>query len=128
MQVRHVMTTVVGGVQKTDSIQKAAEKMKILNIGLLPVFSGDEIVGMISDHDITFRSVARGDDPKKTRVEEIMLAEVISCSEDLDITDAAILMDEKGVKRLLVTDRKGTLVGIVSLRDLVAVIGAEASH
>ncbi len=126
MQVRHIMTTVVGGVQESDSVQKAAEKMKILNIGLLPVFRGEDIVGMISDHDITFRSVAKGDDPTKTSVGEIMIPEIISCSEEISIRQAAMLMDEKGVKRLLVTDRKGNLVGIVSLRDLVAVMGATA--
>ena len=53
--------------------------MLALDIGLLPVANGREIVGIVSDRDITIRAVAKGMDPDRTGVQEIMTKEVITC-------------------------------------------------
>jgi predicted transcriptional regulator len=56
-----------------------------------------------------------------------MSKNIVSCTEDTDVTEAAKLMTQKKVRRLLVKDAKGKLSGIVSLGDLADVLGKELS-
>ena len=118
MQLRNVMTRDVEVVRPDASVQEAAAKMKQLDVGPLPVCDGKRVLGMVTDRDITIRAVAEGRDPTSTKVQEVMTDEVIYCYEDQDAEDAARLMAEKQVRRLLVLDRDKQLVGIVSLGDL----------
>jgi len=118
MQLKNVMTRDVEVVRPDASVQDAAAKMKRLDVGPLPVCDGKRVLGMVTDRDITIRAVAEGRDPKATTVQEVMTDEVIYCYEDQDAEDAARLMAEKQVRRLLVLDRDKNLVGIVSLGDL----------
>src|SRR3712207_4768535 len=101
MQLRNVMTRDVEVVRPDASVQDAAAKMKRLDVGPLPVCDGKRVLGMVTDRDITIRAVAEGRDPKSTKVQEVMTDEVIYCYEDQDAEDAARLMAEKQVRRLL---------------------------
>jgi CBS domain-containing protein len=78
---------------------------------------------MLTDRDITVRATAAGCDPKTTLVIDTMSQDVISCYDNRDVHDAARLMKEKQVRRLLVLSRAGELVGIVSLGDLATEAG-----
>ena len=118
MRVRELMTRAVECIRPEASLQEAAAKMKSLDVGPLPVCDNDRLVGMVTDRDITVRATAEGDAPTDVRVRDIMTPEVIYCFEDALVEDAALLMQEKQVRRLLVLNRDQRLVGIVSLGDL----------
>jgi CBS domain-containing protein len=64
------------------------------------------------------RATAEGRDPKASKVQEVMTCEVISAFEDQDAQEAARLMEEHQIRRLVVLNRDKRLVGIVSLADL----------
>ena len=117
MKVREVMTRDVAVVHPDSTLQEAADRMRQLDVGPLPVCDNDRLVGMITDRDITVRSTAEGLDPWTAQVREAMTPEVVYCSEDDDVAEAARLMNEKQVRRLPVLDRNRRLVGIVSLCD-----------
>ena len=72
MQLRDVMTRQVEGVAPGTTLQDAAQKMRSMDIGVLPVCQNDQFVGMITDRDIAVRSVAQGDDPKSAHVSDAM--------------------------------------------------------
>lgn len=118
MKVRDVMTREAECTRPTATLQQAAEQMKRLNVGVLPVCENDRLVGMITDRDITVRSVSTGNNPLLDEVGSIMTPDVISCFEDQDVTEAAQIMQEKQIRRLVVLTRDKRLVGIVSLGDL----------
>jgi len=119
MQLKDVMTPNVECVRPGDTLQEAARKMKSLDVGPMPVCGdNDKIVGMLTDRDITIRATAEGKDPKTTRVQDAMSEDVIWCYEDQDADEAAELMQERQVRRMLVMSRDKRLVGIVSLGDL----------
>jgi len=119
MKLKDIMTPNVECVRPGDTLQEAARKMKSLDVGLMPVCGdNDKIVGMLTDRDITIRATAEGKDPKATKVEDAMSEDVIWCFEDQDSEDAAKLMQERQVRRLLVMSREKRLVGIVTLGDL----------
>jgi CBS domain-containing protein len=126
MQVSEVMTHGVECVRPEDSIALAAERMRQLNVGSLPVCAGNgQLMGMITDRDITVRAIAESCDPNDTYVGGVMTAHVISCYEDQDVEEAARLMKANQIRRLVVLDYDRRLVGIVSLGDLAVDTGDE---
>jgi CBS domain-containing protein len=118
MQVNEVMTRGVECVSPDATLQEAARKMKDLDVGPLPVCDNDRLAGILTDRDIAVRAVAEGRDPRATRVRDVLSPGVVYCFEDDDVQEAARLMEEKQVRRLVVLDRAKRLVGIVSLGDL----------
>jgi CBS domain-containing protein len=99
------------------NLVEAAEKMKLLEVGALPVCEGDSLVGMLTGRDVIVRAIAEGKNPLRTSVGEIMTPDVFSCYEDDDIHDAAEVMEEKSIHRLLVLNIRNKPVGFVSLAD-----------
>ena len=126
MQVKEVMTRGVECMRPDATLQEAARKMRELDVGPLPVCGdNDRLVGMLTDRDITVRAVAEGQDPKSALVRDIMTPSIIYCFEDQDVTEAARLMKENQIRRLVVLNRNKRLVGIVSLGDLAVETGDE---
>jgi len=119
MRVKDVMTEGVACARPNDSIALAAERMRDLNIGVLPVCGNkDKLVGMITDRDITVRATAEGCAPDQATVGDCMTPEIVYCFEDQDVSEAANLMEERQIRRVAVLNEKKRLVGIVSLGDL----------
>ncbi|MBI5471294.1 MAG: CBS domain-containing protein [Ignavibacteriae bacterium] len=109
----------VAMVGSNVSVKEAAEKMRTANVGILPVGEHNQLVGMLSDRDITVRATAEGRDPARTTVREIMSDRVYYCFEEQDIADAATIMMDRNIRRLIVLNQKKQLVGICSLSDLL---------
>ena len=112
-------------VRPDATLEEAARKMDALDAGPLPVCEGDRLVGMVTDRDITVRATAEGQAPTDVRVRDVMTPEVIYCFEDALVGDAALLMQQKQVRRLVVLNRDKRLVGIASLGDLAVETGDE---
>jgi len=125
MQVKDVMTRGAQCIAPDATLQEAARQMKGLDVGPLPVCENDRLVGMLTDRDITVRAVADGKDPCKTHVRDAMTEGIAYCFEDDDVADAARLMKEKQIRRLVVLNRDKRLAGIVSLGDLAVETGDE---
>lgn len=126
MKVADLMSHGVECTRPDASLQQAAEQMKSLDIGSLPVCHQERLVGMVTDRDIVVRSVCEGHDPEIDHVEDVMTSELVYCFEDQDIAEAAQLMKERQIRRLPVLDRAKRLVGIVSLGDLAVESAGEA--
>jgi CBS domain-containing protein len=124
MKLKDIMSTEVEIVRPDASIQEAAEKMRSLDVGALPVCDGRRLVGMITDRDITIRATAEGRDPKTTVVRDCLSSEPVYGFEDQDLEDAQTLMEQKQIRRLPVMSRDKELVGIVALGDLASKVSA----
>ena len=119
MKLSSIMTGCIESVPPQATLAEAAKKMASQDIGSLPVCAEHRrVVGIITDRDITVRAVARGMDPNRTRVEEVMTRDVLSCSSQAEVAEACELMERRQVRRLLVTDAADTPIGIVSLGDI----------
>ncbi len=123
MQLKDVMTRNVEVVHPDATLQEAAAKMDALDVGPLPVSDGTQVLGVLTDRDITVRATATGQDPKVALVRDFMSRDMVYAFEDQDVMEAARLMQEKQIRRLLVLDRDNRLVGIVSLGDLAVQTG-----
>lgn len=117
-RVCDLMTPTVGTIGPEATLQEAAQKMRDLDVGPLPVCEGERVVGMITDRDLAVRAVAMGSDPRTTRVREVMTREVVCASEGDRLVHAAELMEKMQVRRIPVVDRDQRILGILSLGDV----------
>ncbi len=126
LPVRQIMTANAERIAPHASVQAAARSMKARNIGLVvvydPVFG---VVGVVTDRDIALRAVAMGRDPMTTEVREVMTTDVATCCDTDDVETAAHAMERRCVRRLVVLDSDGALVGVVSLDDIARTFGAD---
>ena len=99
-------------------IYASAEKMKRRSVGVLPVVESKKVVGVITDRDITLRAVASGVEVTKTKVREFMTPEPYVVYEDQTINEACDLMEKNKIRRVIVVNREGGLVGVLSLNDV----------
>jgi len=118
MVVSQIMTPHAECTSPSATLQSAAQRMKELDVGSLPVCQNDRLVGIITDRDIAIRAVADGMDPATTHVEFVMTRGVACCFEDQDIGEAADMMESRQIRRLIVLNHDNRLVGIISLGDL----------
>lgn len=117
-QIRNVMTSDVVTIKDTQSVQEAAALMSQHNIGSVPVVNNQgEMIGIITDRDITLRTTAQGEGTQ-TPVSEVMTAQrVVKATPDMDVQQAAQMMAKQQIRRLPVVEN-GKVVGMVSLGDL----------
>ncbi|MBC7878852.1 MAG: CBS domain-containing protein [Anaerolineales bacterium] len=118
MKLKEIMTPNVEVIHPDDSLQIAARKMRDNDIGILPVCDGDRLIGIISDRDLAIRGLAEGKDATTMIGRDLMTSPVMCCDEDQDVTEAAQIMQENQIRRLIVLNSSKRMVGVVSLGDL----------
>jgi CBS domain-containing protein len=119
MKLSEIMSSDVEMIQPDDSLQSAAKKMRDRDIGFLPVCDGEVLIGVLSDRDITIRALADGMDVNVMLGRDLMTTPAIYCFEDQDVSEAAKIMEENQIRRLVVVSRADKrLVGVISLGDL----------
>ncbi|MDG4805102.1 CBS domain-containing protein [Micromonospora sp. WMMD980] len=115
--VGEFMTTRLVTMDGNDTLAAAAQEMRDSAIGDVVVTDGDNVVGIVTDRDITVRAVAEDRNPATTRLNEITSKDVVTVSQNDDAVAAADLMRTYAVRRLPVTE-DGRLIGLVSMGDL----------
>jgi CBS domain-containing protein len=119
--VRDVMTSDPLTIRASEAVTQAASLMRDNGIGALIVMQNDELLGIVTDRDITIRIVAEGHDPSTTQAASTDLE---TLSPDADAKEAAQRMSDRAIRRLPVVEN-GRPVGILSLGDLAIEMDAE---
>lgn len=117
-KVADVMTKQVIYLPAETTLDEAAREMREADIGDVAVTEGATLIGLVTDRDIVIRAVAERLDVASTTIGSITTREVIMIEQYSSARDAASLMRERSVRRILVCDADRQLVGIVSLGDL----------
>jgi CBS domain-containing protein len=128
MLCSELMKADVECVSPQTPVKEAARKMRDQNIGFLPVC--DEAmrpIGTLTDRDIAIRVVAE-DYSSNTPVEMFITYEVISCSPDDDVSYARALMAQNRISRVICTNGRGRIEGIISLSDIVELDAIDAAQ
>lgn len=118
MLVKDVMHKKAKVVNFQDSVEAAAKLMVTEDCGSIPVEKDDRMVGMLTDRDIAIRVVAKGKDPKKTKVQDVMSEGINYCFEEDSLDEASSKMSGKKHRRLPVINKERRLVGMLSLGDI----------
>jgi CBS domain-containing protein len=106
-------------------VKEAARLMRDANVGCVIVSEASRPVGILTDRDIVVRVIAAGRDPARVKVEEIMEKEPAVIPEHRGLFDAMKLFGAEGIRRLPVVSATGDLVGIVTLDDVLMLLGRE---
>lgn len=111
------------------TVQEAAHRMRTRKVGALVIVNGKgEPTGILTDRDIVVGVVALGQDPAKTQVGALVRRKPTVIREDKGVLDATKLLSKHGIRRLPVVSKEGKLTGIISLDDLLMLLGSELSH
>jgi CBS domain-containing protein len=114
--IREVMTRDVEVINPNDTLRDAAEKMRSLNVGAIPVCDGQRVLGMLTD---------LGRDANTTQVADAMSSGISYCFEDDDADTVLDQMKEKQIRRFIVVDRNKKLVGIVAIGDFAGEVSED---
>jgi CBS domain-containing protein len=125
VQVRDVMTQATVTESPQDSLRSAAERMWRQQTGSLIVADNGNLIGIITERDL-LRVIALGADPDKTTIDDAMTVEVFTVPPDMPLQDAAREMATRWIRHLPVV-ADGTLLGVVSMRDVTGVFAAMAT-
>ncbi len=101
------------------SVTQAAKLMAEAKVGSLIVKDGDAVKGIFTERDLLQRVVARGRDPEATGVSEVMSSPVEECRLTDDTDMVADRLTSRHIRHLAVIE-EGALVGMISLRDVMA--------
>ena len=116
VQVKEVMTRTTQCVRSDESIADAARRIHEIGMTALPVCGqSNDLVGTLSEEDAA--APVGGDLSRVIHVGDVMRPSFY-CFEDQDIAEAAGLMKNTGVRRLVVIDRRMHLVGMVWRGDV----------
>ena len=110
-------------IEQDDSLTEAARVMREYHVGNVIIVrseNGKQIpLGILTDRDIALEIVAKSTDPESLRVGDAMSYELTTVSEDDDLMQLIEIMRDKGIRRVPVVDVDETLVGIITVDDLL---------
>lgn len=121
MKVEEIMTKDPACCTSTTSLQDTARMMIENDCGCIPVVENEENkkpIGMITDRDITIRTVAHGKNPLEMFAGEVMTEQVVTVTPDTSVEDCCNKMESNQIRRVAVVDENGSCCGIVAQADV----------
>lgn len=116
---------------ENTSLVAAAQLMREDHVGALVVVADENgsrrVRGLVTDRDIVLAVVATGLDPEPLCLEDIMTTGLVTASETDALPDLMRTMRENGVRRLPVVGGQDELLGVVTMDDLLKIVGREMS-
>ena len=108
-------------VECTDTVLKALEVMANANIGAVLVTENEKIVGIFTERDYVKKGELKGHTAKETHVRDLMTEQMITVTTDTSVDHCMGLMRDYKIRHLPVVEHD-KLIGLVSMRDVVAVL------
>ena len=125
MKVRDLPPGDLLSVQPETSIADVAGQMRTGDSDAAVVMSEGRLVGIITERDLV-RAIADGIDPRSARADLVMTADPATVDADEDVEVVAVKMMRLGIRHLPVVNKAGKPVGLVSARNLVAILDRSA--
>jgi CBS domain-containing protein len=132
MAIGDICVREVSVTERGTTALEAAKLMRQYHVGDLVVVDGTSgrrvPVGIVTDRDIVISVVATGLDPKIFTLGDLLTREVVVGSADEGIFETIQKMRRHGVRRMPIVDAQGSLVGIVSVDDLIQLLAEEMTE
>jgi signal-transduction protein with cAMP-binding, CBS, and nucleotidyltransferase domain len=120
-QVKEIMTTQLTSARITETISRVVEIMVTADVGRVIITDADVPVGIFTEKDVLKRVVNERIDLQQTSIREVMTSPIQAVAEETHILDALGRMYQGNFRHLLVRGRRGTIVGIVSMRRILKI-------
>lgn len=124
-RLRDFGTSVVAVVEPETTALVVAQMMRRHHVGAMVVVDAEEKtrpVGIVSDRDLVLELIAEELDPAVFTAGDIMSGDLVLAKPDMDAMDAVQLMNAHNVRRLVIEDDAGRLVGIVTMEDVLELL------
>jgi CBS domain-containing protein len=121
MFVKDIMTENPACCTPDSNLQDVAKLMLDNDCGAIPVVEDNNHkrpIGIVTDRDITIRTVAVGENPLTMTVKSVMTKNIVSAKADMTIEECIDLMEENQIRRVPVVDENGNCVGIIAQADI----------
>jgi trk system potassium uptake protein TrkH len=119
MLVKDAMNKEVKSVNKERTVLEAARLMAQNDIGCLVVTHEKRAVGIITHGDIIKRLIVTEHQADATKVKDIMTTPLVTVFPLFDLKEAANILNDKGIKKLVVVDSNNKLIGILTATDII---------
>ncbi|GCE43669.1 CBS domain-containing protein [Rhodococcus sp. USK10] len=117
-EARQIMHTGATCISEHDTLTTAAQRMRELDVGALPICGDDDrLHGIITDRDIVIKCVAAGADPSTMTAAELAQGHTYHVEAEASVEEVLTIMEEHQVRRLPVLDEH-RLVGMISEADI----------
>ncbi len=123
MKVRALMTSMPRTCSPGTNFAEAAKLMREGDCGILPVVDDGKLVGVITDRDMCVALATQNKRASRIKVSEVAQTSVYTCGPDDDVHAALAQMSEHRIRRLPVEGFGKTLVGIISMDDILLAAG-----
>src|SRR4029079_5221218 len=114
-------------VAPEDTLGEVAERMSAVNVGAVVVKDYGRLIGILTERDMV-KAMASRVHTSDARVREWMTEDPLTASAEMDVEEAARVMLEHNFRHLPVLDDSGQVIGLVSLRRVVAATTAAARN
>ncbi len=128
LSVGKIMVTDVPVVNVDKNVKEAAALMEKKDYGCLVVIDADIAAGIVTESDIVLKVTAEGVDPSKVLVQDIMSSPLIRVTNKASIRDVAEKMSTLKVRKIVVTDENGGIIGLVTAIDLAKWLSAKNNY
>jgi CBS domain-containing protein len=108
-------------VDPQATVAEVARLMRVDDRDSVAVMSKGRLVGIVTERDLV-QAIADGVNPQQTKADVIMSADPATVGDDEDVAVVAVKMVRLGIRHLPVVNQAGEPVGLLSARDLVAVL------
>jgi signal-transduction protein with cAMP-binding, CBS, and nucleotidyltransferase domain len=120
VKIADAMTSKPITVAPDKTIEECANVMMKNHVGSLIIEKAGKLSGIITEQDIVRKVVARKLDPKKTKVSDVMITDMITMEPSADIYEALVVMRDNNIRHLPVV-YKGKMVGYLTIKDILKI-------
>jgi CBS domain-containing protein len=117
-QIEEIMNKEVATAKPDDHLVDAAKTMLERKIGCVVVVEREKVVGIVTESDL-IRCAASGLDPNRELVRDVMKSPAVTCTPQAPVEEAYAHMRKNNIRHLPIVGKDGTLVGIVTMKDLI---------
>lgn len=107
--------------QPADTAARAAQVMKALDVGPIPVVENAQtkkLIGIVTDRDLALKVVAEELNPLTVKIEDVMTRQPVTVRADDSLDEVVDLMAKNQLRRLPVIDKDGAIIGIIAQADV----------
>jgi CBS domain-containing protein len=128
MVIRRTARKALVTAQPETTAQGLAAVMRNRHVGAVVITEKGRPVGIVTDRDLVSRAMAAGRDARRVRARDIMTRKVVTAREETPLAKVTEQMRARGVRRIPVVDGNGRLVNILTLDDMLVVLGDEIAN
>lgn len=117
-KIAAVMSKSVMGVDLNTSVRNCAKSMAKKGVSCAVITQANAPIGIVTERDLVSKVLADAIDPNNVLVRDVMSTPLITVSPNATVGEASAMMAEYRIRRLVVIDRTGSMLGIITTGDI----------